>query len=132
MLVKSNGGNGPVSNSMFQNFKGHGNNNTLQIDAFWSGQAEVPGEGVEYNDLTFSNWAGTCIDGTKQPPIQLHCSPTLLCGSLLIEKFNIWTETGSSELYKCQNSYGVGACMNPFAGNGAYQTTMTVATMATA
>ena len=132
LLIKSKGGSGPLNNALFNNFTGHRNRYALNLDSFWPGQEAEPGQGVEIDSLTFSNWAGTIIDGTAVPPIQLHCSPELLCGNLQVDEFNIWTETGSSEVYKCQNAYGLGACMNPFAGNGAYSTTKVVTAIETA
>ncbi len=132
LLIKSNGGNGPCSNANFANFTGHSNNNTLSIDAYWSGKPTDPGDGVEFDELTFANWAGTCLDGTKMPPIKLHCPTDNVCGSLEVDDFNVWTETGKTELFECQNAYGIGACMNQFAGNGAYKSTTTVKAMETA
>ena len=130
--VKSNGGSGPARTITFQNFTGHGNTYAVKLDAKDPGVPVASGDGVEYDYITFSNWAGTTLDGVKNPSIQLHCIPTALCGSLLVEDFNVGTETGSQELYECRNSYGMGACMNPFAGNGAYTTTMTVKSFAAA
>jgi len=132
LLIKSNGGSGFLHNSAFTNFTGHGNKYTLNIDAFWAGKAADPGDGVEYDDLTFTNWAGTTVDGVQYPPIQLNCTSEWFCGTLEIDDFNVWTETGSTELYKCQNAYGLGGCMNPFAGNGVYHTTVTVTATPTA
>jgi rhamnogalacturonan hydrolase len=129
MLLKSNGGSGALFNAVFRNFTGHSNADTLNIDAYWASKETLPGEGVEYYDIVFQNWAGSCLDGTQRPPIKLTCPPTIPC-SLNIEDFNVWSEAGTSQLYKCQNAYGLGACMNQFAGNGAYTTTMTVAVAA--
>lgn len=128
-MLKSNGGGGYVNQSVFRNFTGHGNAYTLNLDGFWSLREADPGEGVEYDYLTFSNWAGTCLDGVKRPPISLACSSTWLCGNLEIENFNVWTETGEGVIYRCVNAYGLGACMSQFPGNGRYTSTVSVATM---
>ncbi|KAK5651605.1 hypothetical protein OQA88_11878 [Cercophora sp. LCS_1] len=130
LMIKSNGGSGSLDHSIFRNFTGHSNAYTLNLDAFWSLREADPGDGVEFDYLTFSNWAGTCLDGIRRPPIMLACSPVWLCGNLEIENFNVWTLNGSAVTYKCVNAYGQGACMNQSPGNGAYSSIKTVATMA--
>jgi len=128
--VKANGGSGPAREIIFQNFTGHGNVHGIKLDAQYKNAPVAQGDGVEFDGISFSNWAGSTIDGAGVPSIQLHCLPTTLCGSLVVEDYNVGTETGAQELYECRNSYGMGACMNPYAGNGAYTTTMTVKTFA--
>jgi rhamnogalacturonan hydrolase len=127
LQIKSNGGSGSMYNGIFRNFTGHANVQGLSIDAFWAQQTAAPGDGVEYYDLTFSNWAGTCTN--EKPPIELLCAGMFPCSSLLIQNFNVWVETGTNQVYKCKNAYGIGACMNQFAGNGEYTSTTTVASM---
>ncbi|KAK1760071.1 pectin lyase fold/virulence factor [Echria macrotheca] len=130
MMIKSNGGSGSLSHAVFRNFSGHSNAYTLNIDSSWSQRAADPGYGgVEYDYLTFDNWKGTCLDGSKRPPVILGCSPVWMCGNVEISNFNVWTETGSEVKYACRNAYGHGACIKDSPGNGAYTTTMTVATM---
>jgi rhamnogalacturonan hydrolase len=129
MMIKSNGGSGTFSHAVFRNFTGHSNAYTLNLDSAWAQRQPDPGLGVEYDYLTFSNWKGTCLDGTRRPPIQILCPDVLFCGHMEVEDFNVWTENGTSVLHKCQNAFGVGACMNQFAGNGAYVSTATVKTM---
>ena len=129
MMIKSNGGSGFLNHATFRNFTGHSNAYTLNLDAFWSMREADAGEGVEYDYLTFSNWAGTCLNGTQRPPIQLRCTPAWMCGNVEISDFNVWTEAGNTVLYKCENAYGIGACMNQFPGNGVYTATMTVTTI---
>ncbi|KAK4446313.1 pectin lyase fold/virulence factor [Podospora aff. communis PSN243] len=129
LMIKSNGGNGFFNDALFTNFTGHSNAYTLNLDSSWAQKEPDPGDGVEYDRITFSNWAGTCLDGTRRAPIQLFCPESLLCGNMEVSNFNVWTQNGSEVLYKCQNAYGIGACMNQFAGNGAYTSTMTVKTM---
>ncbi|KAH8881749.1 glycoside hydrolase family 28 protein [Thozetella sp. PMI_491] len=131
MMLKSNGGSGPVRHAGFYNFTGHANNYTLNLDGFWVGKEVDPGDGVEYDEVTIAGWTGTCKDGNKYPPLMLQCPAKWSCGGVEVDDFNVWTETGTSELFKCQNAYGYGACLNPYAGNGAYKTTMTVQSMAT-
>lgn len=132
IMIKSNGGSGFFNDALFTNFTGHSNAYTLNLDSAWAQRKPDEGWGVEYDRITFSNFAGTCLDGTRRAPIQLFCPEELLCGNMQVENFNVWTENGSQVLYKCQNAYGVGACMGRFPGNGAYTSTMTVKSMETA
>ncbi|PQE28175.1 glycoside hydrolase family 28 protein [Rutstroemia sp. NJR-2017a BBW] len=109
-MIKSNGGSGSVSDSVFSNFIGHSNAYSLDINAYWE-SAQAPGNGVLYTGLTFSNWKGTCANGAQRAPIQLLCSSTTPCTGLNINNFAIWTDTGSYEYYKCQNAWGDGPCL---------------------
>ncbi|KAM3067848.1 hypothetical protein ACMFMG_011332 [Clarireedia jacksonii] len=109
-MIKSNGGSGSVSDSVFSNFIGHSNAYSLDINAYWE-SALAPGNGVLYTGLTFSNWKGTCANGAQRAPIQLLCSSTQPCTGLNINNFAIWTDTGSYEYYKCQNAWGEGPCL---------------------
>lgn len=129
LLLKSNGGDGYVNQSVFRNFTGHSNAYTINLDAFWSLREADPGDGVEYDYLVFQNWAGTCLDGLQRPPISLACSSTWLCGNLEIDNFHVWTETGERVVYRCVSAYGLGACMSQFPGNGGYTSSVSVATM---
>ena len=130
--VKANGGSGPAREITFLNFTGHANKHAVKIDASYAKAPVAEGDGVEIDGVYFMNWAGTVADGTMDPTIQLHCRPNPLCGSLVVEDFYMGTEAGALETYECRNSYGNGACMNPYAGRGAYTTTMTVKTFAAA
>jgi rhamnogalacturonan hydrolase len=52
-MIKSNGGSGSVSNVLFENFIGHGNAYSLDIDQYWASMSPVDGDGVQLNNITF-------------------------------------------------------------------------------
>ncbi len=110
-MLKSNGGNGTVQNCVFSNFIGHNTAYSLDLNAYWSDSTDYPGDGVFYTGLTFSNWKGDCAAGTTRAPIQLLCPSTEPCTGLIIENFNMWTDSGSKEYYKCENAWGNGPCL---------------------
>lgn len=101
---------GSVRDSVFQNFIGHGNAYSLDIDAYWKSET-ADGDGVLFTGLTFSNWKGTCADGTQRAPIQIICPEDQPCDGLTITDFAVWTDVGNSEIYKCQNAWGSGGCL---------------------
>lgn len=51
MMIKSNGGSGTVSNVVLENFIGHGNAYSLDIDQYWSSMSAVAGNGVQLNNI---------------------------------------------------------------------------------
>ncbi|KAF7948939.1 hypothetical protein EAE96_008118 [Botrytis aclada] len=127
-MIKSNGGSGSVSDSVFSNFIGHSNAYSLDIDAYWK-SAPATGNGVLYTGLTFSNWKGTCANGAQRAPIQVICPTGQPCAGLSITNFAMWTDTGSYELYKCQNAWGDGGCLVHGTAHTAYSiVTQTVST----
>jgi rhamnogalacturonan hydrolase len=128
-MIKSNGGSGSVYNCQFNNFMGHTNAYTLDINAYWTDETLAAGNGVEYYDLTFNHWHGTCADGDERAPIQVLCPSEVPCYDITIENYYIWTETGDEELYKCENAYGSGPCLNDGSSYTTYTTTYTVTTM---
>ncbi|TVY84860.1 Rhamnogalacturonase A [Lachnellula suecica] len=111
MLIKSNGGSGSVYSCQFNNFMGHSNAYTLDIDGYWSSETTAAGNGVLFHDLSFSHWHGTCANGGTRAPIQALCPSGAPCYNIDIEAFYIWTEAGSEVLYKCENAYGAGGCV---------------------
>lgn len=54
MLIKSNGGSGYVEDVVFENFIGHGNAYSLDIDQYWSPETTVAGDGVKLTNISFS------------------------------------------------------------------------------
>ncbi|EPS35553.1 hypothetical protein H072_11063 [Dactylellina haptotyla CBS 200.50] len=75
IMIKSNGGSGSVKNVVFENFIGHSNAYSLDIDQYWSGQtAGDLSTGVKLTGITFKNWKGTCANGSQRSPIQALCS----------------------------------------------------------
>jgi rhamnogalacturonan hydrolase len=111
MLLKSNGGSGWVNTSSFTNFIGHNNAYSLDIDGYWSSESVADGDGVLFYGLTFDNWKGDCADGSLRAPIQLLCPSLVPCLGITISDFAMWTNTGSYEIYKCENAWGNGDCL---------------------
>jgi len=110
-LVKSNGGSGTLSSGIFENFIGHENAYSLDLNGNWSGQVPVAGEGVLYTDLTFSNWTGTCANGTLRGPIFLMCPNGNPCTDIVVEDFAIWDDLDVEITWKCESAYGTGVCL---------------------
>ncbi len=129
MMVKSNGGSGSFYNAQFNNFQGHSNAYTLDVDAFWSSEATAAGSGVKYTNLTFNHWHGTCSDGTQRAPVRILCPTAVPCTEMVAENFYIWTESGSSENYVCESAYGSGGCLKS-GTSGVYTTTKAVTSVA--
>lgn len=126
-MIKSNGGSGTVSNIVFNNFQGHTNAYTLDFNAYWSSETTAAGNGVEYTDITFSNWKGTNSNGAQRGSVQVWCPSLVPCTGITISDFNIWTESGSEELESCWNAFGSGACLRS-GSTSTYTTTTTVTT----
>jgi rhamnogalacturonan hydrolase len=53
LMIKSNGGSGYVEDVVFENFIGHGNAYSLDIDQYWSSMSTVAGDGVQLSNVTF-------------------------------------------------------------------------------
>ncbi|GKT49680.1 putative rhamnogalacturonate lyase B [Colletotrichum spaethianum] len=128
MMIKNNGGNGGFQNAKFENFIGHGNAYSLKIDAAWAGQSKVSGNGVEYRNLTFSNWKGTAANGASRGPVVVLCAAAAPCENIDVSGINIWTEAGSSIIDKCSNAFGKGHCLRN--GSGTYTSAATTKTVA--
>ncbi|KAJ5620186.1 extracellular rhamnogalacturonase [Penicillium lagena] len=111
-MFKSNGGNGSVTDVTLQNFIGHENAYSLYIDAYWTEETLAAGDGVLYNSITFSNWTGTCANGAQRAPLYVLCPSTQPCTNIVIEDFAMWTESGSTEYYKCADAWGSGYCLH--------------------
>ncbi|KAF2672549.1 hypothetical protein BT63DRAFT_436455 [Microthyrium microscopicum] len=122
MMIKSRGGSGSVSNVLFENFIGHSNAYSLDIDQNWSPMKSHPGPGVGLRNITFKNWKGTCANGVQRPPIKIICSDDKPCVGIHIVDFAMWTDSGSSVQYQCKSAYGSGGCLKSGSG-GAYATT---------
>ncbi|CRG89246.1 hypothetical protein PISL3812_06282 [Talaromyces islandicus] len=122
-MFKSNGGNGTVTEVTLQNFIGHKNAYSLYINAYWSDQTVAEGDGILYNSITFNNWKGTCANGAQRPPLYVWCPSTNPCTNIRIEDFAIWTESGSTEYYKCADAWGTGYCLHSGTQHTEYGTT---------
>ncbi|KAJ9223750.1 CAZyme family GH28 [Paecilomyces variotii] len=130
MMIKSNGGSGFVENVLFENFIGHGNAYSLNIDSHWSGQSEAEGDGVQLSNITFNNWKGTEADGSKRGPIRVICPDAVPCTDITIKDFAMWTESGSEQWYSCESAYGSGACLEDSSSATSYAVTTTTVTSA--
>ncbi|KAJ5109423.1 hypothetical protein N7456_006098 [Penicillium angulare] len=125
-MIKSNGGDGSVSNVLLENFIGHGNAYSLDVDQEWSSMSTVDGDGVQLNNITFSNWKGTEADGAQRGPIKVNCADAAPCTDITIEDFAMWTEEGDYQWYWCESAYGEGACLEDGDDYTSYTTTVTV------
>ncbi|EPS30977.1 putative rhamnogalacturonase [Penicillium oxalicum 114-2] len=124
-MVKSNGGSGTVSNVVLENFIGHGNAYSLDIDQQWSSMHTIAGKGVQLNNFTIQNWKGTESNGAQRGPIKVNCAAGAPCTDVKIKDFAMWTETGKYQKEICNNAYGSGSCLRSGKG-GSYSTTVTV------
>ncbi|PMD27831.1 glycoside hydrolase family 28 protein [Hyaloscypha hepaticicola] len=120
LMIKSNGGSGSVYSCSFNNFIGHSNAYTLDVNGYWSSISPNPGNGVLFYDMTFNNWKGTCSDGATRAPIQFLCPSGAPCYGMSAANFNVWTEASTEVLYKCENAYGSGPCLSSGASHTAY------------
>ncbi|KAG9524556.1 Rhamnogalacturonase A, partial [Aureobasidium melanogenum] len=122
-MLKSNGGSGTVSNVVLENFIGHGNAYSLTLDEAWSSMKTVAGDGVQLSNFQISNWTGTELKGTARGPIKVACAAKAPCHDITITDFSMWTESGSSQFYSCENAYGSGFCLKSGTSYAAYPAT---------
>ena len=125
MLIKSNGGSGYVKNVQFNDFIGHTNAYSLDVDQHWSGQTVVSGNGVALSNITFNQWTGDCANGQQRGPVLFNCATAVPCTAMSVTNFAMWTDTSSSEYYTCRNAYGSGACLRS-GTSGTYTSTQTI------
>jgi len=129
-MIKSSGGSGNISTSTFENFIGHTNAYSLDIDGYWSDETAATGDGVLFYDLTFSNWKGDCSNGATRGPIRVICPDGAPCAGLTIEDFAMWTDSGSLEYYTCRSAWGSGGCLAHGTTHTSYAVTTTTVTAA--
>ncbi|RAO69458.1 uncharacterized protein BHQ10_005470 [Talaromyces amestolkiae] len=129
-MFKSNGGSGEVTEVTLQNFIGHENAYSFYINAYWSDLANQGGAGVLYNSITVNNWKGTCANGATRPPLYALCPSTNPCTNIIIENFDMWTESGSTEYYKCADAWGSGYCLHAGTQHTEYGTVTSTVTSA--
>ena len=91
MMIKSNGGDGKVSNVLLENFIGHKNAYSLDIDQYWNSMKTASGDGVQLNNFTITNWRGTCENGAQRGPIKALCADGAPCTNIKIDNFEMWT-----------------------------------------
>jgi rhamnogalacturonan hydrolase len=125
MMIKSNGGSGSVKNVQFNDFIGHSNAYSLNIDQNWSSQSKGSGNGVQLSNISFKDWKGTCANGVQRGPIQFKCASGAPCTGMSVSDFALGTDTGGKENLICQNAYGTGACLKNGSG-GTYTTTVSI------
>lgn len=129
MMVKSNGGSGHVQDVVFENFIGHSNAWSLDIDQEWASMSPVAGDGVQLNNMTFRNWKGTVANGSARGPVKVVCADKAPCTDITITDLAMWTEEGSRNIYQCENGYGSGFCLKSGIG-GSYPATTSTQTVA--
>ena len=104
-MLKSNGGSGTVSNLVLENFIGHSNAYSLDIEQYWTSMKTQPGAGVQLSNIKIANWTGTATNGKQRGPLQIKCADGAPCTGVDVSDFNMWTETGSSQFYSCRSAY---------------------------
>lgn len=125
LMVKSYGGSGYVEDVVLENFIGHSNAYSLDIDQYWSSMKPVAGNGVQLSNFTIKNWKGTESNGASRGPIKIACADGAPCTDIKISDFAMWTETGSKQYLTCQSAYGSGACLKAGTGKSYAMTTVT-------
>ncbi|KAF2021370.1 glycoside hydrolase family 28 protein [Aaosphaeria arxii CBS 175.79] len=125
MMIKSNGGSGYVEDVTFENFIGHGNAYSLDIDQYWSSMSKLEGNGVQLSNMTFKNWKGGMANGAQRGPIKVACADSAPCTDIKITDLSMWTETGSKQIYSCRSGYGSGFCLKSGTGKSYAATTST-------
>ncbi|KAJ6032902.1 uncharacterized protein N7446_008805 [Penicillium canescens] len=125
-MIKSNGGSGNVDNVLLENFIGHGNAYSLDIDGAWSSMSKVSGDGVQLTNVTVKNWKGTEANGAQRGPVKVKCAAKVPCKDVTIEDFAMWTESGSYQVNTCESAYGSGECLKDSEDYTSYTTTVTV------
>lgn len=129
-MFKSNGGDGEVSQITLSNFIGHNNAYSLYLNAYWSSIAATAGDGILYTGITFSNWKGDCANGATRAPLYVLCPSTNPCTGITISDFAMWTDSGSTEYYKCADAWGSGYCLKGGSAHTSYGTTTSTVTAA--
>lgn len=129
MMIKSFGGSGYVEDVRFENFIGHSNAWSLDIDQYWASMKEIAGNGVKLSNLTFNNWKGTVANGAQRGPVKVVCADKAPCMDINITDLSMWTETGSKNTHQCRSGYGKGFCLKAGSG-GSYAATTSTQTAA--
>ena len=128
MMIKPNSGSGHLKNVLFENFIGHENAYSLDIDQYWSSMSAVDGAGIKLGNVTFDarspgldfislmlttttttqNWKGTCANSLQYDPVKVICADGSPCSGVTISDFAMWTEKESKGWYSCRSAYGSG------------------------
>lgn len=107
MMIKSNGGNGTVSNVLLQNFISRGTAYGLYINQYWASMKPLEGPGVKLSNIAFTNWNGDVVNGDNRPPIALICADGVPCPNIALTDVNMWSQTNKA-IYKCESAFGTG------------------------
>jgi rhamnogalacturonan hydrolase len=131
-MIKTNGGNGTVSDCSFNNFIGHENAYALDINEYWTDAALAPGDGVVLTGITFTNWQGDIVEA-QRASIQVICADLAPCTDLTLTDILMWTDTDSAMHYLCESAYGTGYCLRSGSGSEvtSYTSTTTVSSAPT-
>ncbi|EMC94119.1 glycoside hydrolase family 28 protein [Baudoinia panamericana UAMH 10762] len=131
-MIKSNGGNGTVSDVVLENFIGHGNAYSLNIDQYWSSESTVAGNGVQLSSIKINNWTGTEANGAQRGPVRVICADGAPCTGVDIKDFAMWTETGNGQWYACRSAYtdSPSFCLKDSSDHVSYSATTSTATVA--
>ncbi|KAF1954129.1 hypothetical protein CC80DRAFT_536996 [Byssothecium circinans] len=111
MMIKSWGGDGYLEDVSFENFIGHGNSYSFNIDQYWSPMKEVAGAGVQISNITVKNWKGGNANGASRGPVKVVCADGKPCTDINISDFAMWTETGNKQVNSCRSAWGAGGCL---------------------
>lgn len=106
-MIKSNGGDGYVTNVLFQNFLATGSAYGLDIDQYWSSETPVAGNGVTLSNIQFETWNGLVVDGVKRPPYRVVCADAAPCSGITLSNVWLWSETGAAVM-DCESAFGSG------------------------
>lgn len=104
-MIKSNGGSGTVSNVVLENFIGHSNAYSMNIEQYWESMKTIDGDGVQLSNIKINNWTGTATDGNQRGPLQIKCADGAPCTGVDVTDFNMWTEKGDTQFYSCRSAY---------------------------
>ncbi|GAM83955.1 hypothetical protein ANO11243_019450 [Dothideomycetidae sp. 11243] len=133
MMIKSNGGSGTLKNVILENFIGHSNAYNLDVDQYWDDLATQPGEGVQLDNIVFSNWAVTVedTDAVQRPPLRFNCADGSPCTNMILRNVNMQTISGDETTHFCRSAYGSGACLKDGDGGRYEGATSTIKAAAT-
>lgn len=111
MMIKGNGGSGYVEDVTFENFIGHGNAYSFNIDQYWESMSALSGNGVQLSNITAKGWRGGLANGKQRGPVKAVCADKTPCVDINLEDIEMWTETGSSQIHMCRSAFGTGSCL---------------------
>ncbi|CAK96934.1 CAZyme family GH28 [Aspergillus niger] len=124
-MIKSNGGNGTVTNCSFKNFIGYSNAYMLDLDTYWGDESD--GDGIKYENIGFENWKGTSSNGIQRSPIRILCPDANPCTNITLTAVELWTDTGDYVKQECSSAYGEGECLRQQNGTlASYSFTTTI------